>query len=311
MKIVGVDLGGTNIKAALVDETGAITSQKTTKTLVTEGTKMICNRIIELVQEIAQEEPVKVGIGSPGAIDRKNGVIKYANNITALNGVELVKKIKNNAGFDAYLENDAKAAALGEKWFGSAKDIDNFIVVTLGTGVGGGAYTEGHLIVGGHGFGGEIGHMIVDPSGPVCSCGSKGCLETFSSVTGMRKWVKIFRERYPNSLVFKYSEKEAVDAKAIFDAFKEGDRLATLVVRKFNWGLGIGIGSMVNIFNPDLVILSGGISRASDIFLKEVKEVAHEHTYPSLWNSYDIIISELKEKGAILGAASVALERTK
>jgi len=311
MKIVGVDLGGTNIKAALVDETGAITSQKTTKTLVTEGTKMICNRIIELVQDIAQEEQVKVGIGSPGSIDRENGVIKYANNITALNGVELVKMIKDRTGFEAYLENDAKAAALGERWFGSARNVDNFIVLTLGTGVGGGAYTEGHLILGGHGFGGEIGHMIVDPSGPVCSCGSKGCLETFSSVTGMRKWVKIFRERYPNSLVFKYSEKEAVDAKAIFDAFKEGDRLATLVVRKFNWGLGIGIGSMVNIFNPDLVILSGGISRASDIFLKEVKQVAHEHTYPSLSHSYDIIISELKEKGAILGAASVALERTK
>jgi len=238
-------------------------------------------------------------------------VIKYANNITALNGVELVKMIKDRTGFEAYLENDAKAAALGERWFGSARNVDNFIVLTLGTGVGGGAYTEGHLILGGHGFGGEIGHMIVDPSGPVCSCGSKGCLETFSSVTGMRKWVKIFRERYPNSLVFKYSEKEAVDAKAIFDAFKEGDRLATLVVRKFNWGLGIGIGSMVNIFNPDLVILSGGISRASDIFLKEVKQVAHEHTYPSLSHSYDIIISELKEKGAILGAASVALERTK
>jgi glucokinase len=153
--------------------------------------------------------------------------------------------------------------------------------------------------------------MIVDPSGPVCSCGSKGCLETFSSVTGMRKWVKIFQERYPDSLVFKYSGNGPVDAKAIFDAFKEGDRLATLVVRKFNWGLGIGIGSLVNIFNPDLIILSGGISRASDIFLEEVKQVAHEHTYPSLSHSYDIIISELKEKGAILGAASVALERTK
>jgi glucokinase len=311
MKIVGVDLGGTNIKAALVDENGEITRQKTTKTLVNEGTEMICNRIIGLIKEIAQDEPVKVGIGSPGSIDRENGVIMYANNITALNGVELVRMIKESTGYDAYLENDAKAAALGERWFGSARNIDNFIVLTLGTGVGGGAYTEGHLIVGGHGYGGEIGHMIVDPSGPVCSCGSKGCLETFSSVTGMRKWVKIFQERYPDSLVFKYSGNGPVDAKAIFDAFKEGDRLATLVVRKFNWGLGIGIGSLVNIFNPDLIILSGGISRASDIFLEEVKQVAHEHTYPSLSHSYDIIISELKEKGAILGAASVALERTK
>jgi glucokinase len=272
---------------------------------------MICNRIIGLIKEIALDEPVKVGIGSPGSIDRENGVIMYANNITALNGVELVRMIKESTGYDAYLENDAKAAALGERWFGSARNIDNFIVLTLGTGVGGGAYTEGHLIVGGHGYGGEIGHMIVDPSGPVCSCGSKGCLETFSSVTGMRKWVKIFQERYPDSLVFKYSGNGPVDAKAIFDAFKEGDRLATLVVRKFNWGLGIGIGSLVNIFNPDLIILSGGISRASDIFLEEVKQVAHEHTYPSLSHSYDIIISELKEKGAILGAASVALERTK
>ncbi|HRW33568.1 MAG TPA: ROK family protein [Thermotogota bacterium] len=311
MNIVGVDLGGTNIKAALVDESGEISMQKTTKTFANEGTEMICDRIIELIKDLAQNEVVKVGIGSPGSIDRENGVIKYANNITALNGVKIVQKIKEKTGFDAYLENDAKAAALGEKWFGSAKNTENFIVLTLGTGVGGGAYTEGHLIVGGHGFGGEIGHMIVDPSGPVCSCGSKGCLETFSSVTGMREWVKIFKERYPDSLVFKHSENGFIDAKAIFDAYKEGDRLATLVVRKFNWGLGIGIGSLVNIFNPDLIILSGGISRANDIFLEEVKQVAHEHTYPSLSHSYDIIISELKEKGAILGAASVALERTK
>src|SRR6056297_1196095 len=185
MKIVGVDLGGTNIKAALVDETGVITSQKTTKTLVNEGTEMICNRIIELVQEIAQEEQVKVGIGSPGSIDRENGVIKYANNITALNGVELVKMIKERTGFEAYLENDAKAAALGERWFGSARHTDNFVVLTLGTGVGGGAYTQGHLIVGGHGYGGELGHITVDPHGQMCSCGSRGCLETFASISGM------------------------------------------------------------------------------------------------------------------------------
>jgi len=311
LKTVGIDLGGTNIKGGLVDENGNITNQKSIKTLIEEGKERVCSRMIELINEVADGEQVRVGIGSPGSIDRKNGIVIYANNLMTLNGVELVKTIEGATGFETFLENDAKAAALGERWFGSAKDSDDFIVITLGTGVGGGAYTEGHLIVGGHGYGGELGHMIVDPSGPVCSCGNRGCLETFSSISGMREWVKVYEMRYPESLIFKYAAGEPVQAKNIFDAYKEGDRMAELVVRKFCWGLGIGIGSLVNIFNPDLIILTGGISRAGDVFLDEVKQVAYEHTYGSLMNSYDIIVSDLKEKGAILGAASVALERTK
>jgi glucokinase len=311
LKTVGIDLGGTNIKGGLVDENGNITNQKSIKTLIEEGKENVCSRMIELIRDVADGEQVKVGIGSPGSIDRENGIIIYANNLMTLNGVELVKEIESATGFETFLENDAKAAGYGERWFGGAKGSDNFIVITLGTGVGGAAYTEGHMIVGGHGHGGELGHMIVDPSGPICSCGNKGCLETFSSISGMREWVKIFKSRYPESLVLKYAEGGPVQAKYIFDAYKEGDRMAELVVRKFCWGLGIGIGSLVNIFNPDIIILTGGISRAGDVFLDEVKQVAHEHTYGSLVNSYDIIVSDLKEKGAILGAASVALERTK
>jgi len=247
MKLIGVDLGGTNIKAALVNDEGQILRLESVKTMVHEGKEEVCRRMADLINDLAGDEKVMVGIGSPGSIDRKNGIVKYANNLPVLSGFALTGEITKLTGFKTFLENDAKAAALGERWFGSARNTENFIVITLGTGVGGGAYTQGHLVVGGQGFGGELGHITVDPHGQMCSCGSRGCLETFASISGMRKRVLSYRQRYPHSRIFEMSgidfdkgESELkksgnIGAKEIFEAFEEGDRLATLVVRKFNW----------------------------------------------------------------------------
>jgi len=311
--ILGIDLGGTNIKAALVSRDGEIITKKSVKTLVQEGREKVADRMADLIKELAQQvnEELIIGIGSPGSIEREEGIIRFSPNLPDWVDFNLKEAIEKRTGFTTYIENDAKAAALGEKWFGSAKGCENFFVLTLGTGVGGGAVTNGHLMIGGGGIGGELGHTVVDPNGPLCGCGSKGCLETFASNSGMRRMVMEFKKKYPDSKIFDMTSDGNYGAHEIFQAYRLGDRLATLVVRKFCWGLGVAIGSLSNIFNPEKVILTGGISQASDIFLDEVKKTADEFTLMSIMGSYEIIPSTLRENAAILGAASVALERIK
>ncbi len=311
--ILGIDLGGTNVKAALVDDKGEIIKKSTIRTLVHEGRENVADRMSVLIKELCVDVDGKifVGIGSPGSIEREEGIIRFSPNLPDWVDFNLKQAIEKRTGFETFIENDAKAAALGEKWFGSAQGCENFFVLTLGTGVGGGAITNGHLMIGGNGIGGELGHTVVDPNGPLCGCGNRGCLETYASNTGMRRMVMEFKKKYPASKIFDMSSDGNYGAHEIFQAYKLGDRLAELVVRKFCWGLGVSIGSLVNIFNPEKVILSGGISQASDIFLDEVRKTADEFTLMSMMGSYEIIPSTLRENAAILGAASVALERIK
>lgn len=306
---IGVDLGGSSIKAALVTFSGEILAKGSTKTRVSEGCEKVAQRISQLILELAgSETQLAVGIGSPGSVDKKKGIVRFSPNFPDWNNFALKARIEDATGFHTYLENDAKAAALGEKWFGLAKGMDHFIVLTLGTGVGGGIISHGQCITGADGMGGELGHVIVEPDGALCGCGSKGCLETVASNTGMQRAALEWKRRYPTSLIFELSGDSQLGAREIFMAYAQGDRLAHLIVRRFCAGLGRAIGSFVNTFNPRLIILSGGISQAAPHFLEEVTQVANEHVFLSLMHSFDIVPSQLRENAAIFGAASVALE---
>lgn len=164
MNAIGVDLGGTNIKAALVSEEGKFLRKKNVKTEVASGKEKIAAKIVAIVEELAEEDrSVSVGIGSPGSIDRKNGLVRFSPNLPDWLDFPLARLVSERSGREVFIENDAKAAALGEKWFGEARGCESFVVLTLGTGVGGGAVTNGQLLIGGGGIGGELGHMCVDP----------------------------------------------------------------------------------------------------------------------------------------------------
>ncbi len=308
-KIVGIDLGGSSIKAAVVTFDGGILTKGVAETMVSEGREKVAKRISTLIRELTRGETgIAVGIGSPGSVDRKKGIVRFSPNFPDWNHFPLKDRIEEATGCPTYVENDAKAAALGEKWFGLAKGIDHFLVITLGTGVGGGIMSHGQLITGADGMGGELGHVNAIPDGALCGCGSKGCLETVASNTGMRRMALEGKNRFPNSLIFELSGDSRFGAREIFLAYSRKDRLAELIVRQFCSGLGRAIGSFVNIFNPRLVILTGGISQAAPFFLEEVVNVANEHVFLSLMHSFEVRPSDLRENAAILGAASVALE---
>lgn len=312
MKVIGVDLGGTNIKAALVSEDGSLLRKKSIKTNVTSGRNNVVKKIAELVHEMADgDKDVKVGIGSPGSIDRDRGIVRFSPNLPDWLDFPLAPNVKEQSGFEVFVENDAKAAALGEKWFGEGRGSDNFLVLTLGTGVGGGAVTNGHLIIGGTGIGGELGHMCVDPYGPLCGCGSHGCLECYASSSGMKRLAEEYRLRYPDSLVFATSSEGQFEAVSIFTSFQKKDPLAEVIVSKFIFAMGVAIGSLVNIFNPEKIILSGGISASAPLYIPQVKKIANEYTVLSMMNSFEIVQSSLKENAAIFGAASIVFDRMK
>ncbi|HQN21284.1 MAG TPA: ROK family protein [Thermotogota bacterium] len=310
MNAIGVDLGGTNIKAALVSEEGKFLRKKNVKTEVASGKEKIAAKIVAIVEELAEEDrSVSVGIGSPGSIDRKNGLVRFSPNLPDWLDFPLARLVSERSGREVFIENDAKAAALGEKWFGEARGCESFVVLTLGTGVGGGAVTNGQLLIGGGGIGGELGHMCVDPSGPLCGCGSHGCLECYASSSGMRKLVEEYRMRYPNSLIFREQSGGQFEAVTVFSAYQKGDPLAEIIYGKFVFAMGVAIGSLVNIFNPEKIILSGGISSSASLYLEKVKKIANEHTILSMMNSFEIVQSSLKENAAIYGAASIVFDR--
>ena len=310
MNAIGVDLGGTNIKAALVSQDGKFLAKKHVKSEVSSGKERVAAKIADIVNDLGQgDRSICVGIGSPGSIDRKNGLVRFSPNLPGWLDFPLAPLVSEKTGREVLIENDAKAAALGEKWFGEARGCDSFIVLTLGTGVGGGAVTNGQLLIGGGGIGGELGHMCVDPRGPLCGCGSHGCLECYASSSGMRRLAEEYRARYPHSLVFQEQSGGQFEAIAAFSAYQRGDPLAEIIYERFVFAMGVAIGSLVNIFNPEKIILSGGISSSAPLYLEKVKKISNEYTVLSMMNSFDIVQSSLKENAAIYGAASIVFDR--
>ncbi len=304
MRVVGVDLGGTTTTIGLVDsERGDIVNKVQISTKAHEGYKRVIERISDVINEI-KSDAVAVGVGSPGSI--YDGVVRFSPNLPDWKEVPLAKMIEERTGLKTYVENDANSFVLGEKWFGDGKGKSHIVALTLGTGVGGGVITHGILLKGHLGIGAELGHVTVMPNGPICGCGNYGCLEALASATAIVRMANEGRKKYPSSLIFKSDE---ITAKVVMDAAKKGDELALRVRDRMVEALGIAIAGFIHIFNPEIVILGGGVSRAGDIILEPLKRVVKSRVMPSFEGTYEIVISKLLDDSGVLGAASVALER--
>jgi glucokinase len=209
-------------------------------------------------------------------------------------------------GKNVYVENDANSFALGEKWFGAGIGKNHIVALTLGTGVGGGVISHGTLITGSTGIGAELGHVIINPNGPLCGCGNYGCLESYASATAIVRMATERKKKFPDSIIFK---NEKVTAKAVFDAARDGDRLALMLRDEVVEALAIGITGFVHIFNPEVVIIGGGVSRAGDILFEPLRKRVNELVMPTFKDTFEIIQSPLVENAGILGAASIVLQR--
>lgn len=308
MYYVGIDLGGTNIAVGLVNEEGKILSSLSIPTNVERHYTEIVKDMADVSKKVIEDAGVNmsevagVGIGCPGAIDNANGVCTYAYNLN-MDHAEIVKEFKKHLDLPVNLENDANAAALGEYAI-NGQGADNFVFITLGTGVGGGVVLNGKIFRGFNGIGAELGHIVIDQNGEMCSCGRRGCWEAYASVTALIRETKKAMEKNPDSIMHEIAAEEGkVSGMTSFVAAKRGDAAAQAVVDKYFEYIGVGITDIVNIFQPQKLFIGGSISKEGDYLLKPVRKYVEEHDFNKHMDKVQIEIATLFGDAGIIGAA--------
>ena len=308
--VIAVDLGGTNLRMAAVEADGNILYQKKMVTPFDKGAIGIIETIVNLVNEFGQsanETKVIEAIAAavPGTVDVKKGIITKAPNIPALDNFPFAKIIERELKLKCFLENDANAAAIGESWIGGAKNFQNSVYTTLGTGVGGGIIIRGKILRGVDGTAGEIGHICVEPFGASCGCGSHGCLEQYASASAIVRLTEQLTRDYPKSDLINNTSLTAIQ---VFEAGKAGDALALEVFRRQGFYLGIGLAGLINVFNPEAVVIGGGAAAGWDLFAPEMFEQIRLRAYRQPAERAKITRAELGDDAGILGAARIAFE---
>ncbi len=308
---VGIDLGGTNISAGVVNENYEIISKASTKTNCPRPACEIGDDMAKTAIEAIKKANLTVddiewiGIGTPGIADNENGKIIYSNNL-GFDNVPMAEYIQKHIKKPVFIENDANAAAYGEFVAGAAKGAVNAVCITLGTGVGGGIIVDGKIYSGSNKAGAELGHTVVELDGPQCTCGRKGCFEVYSSATGLIRMTKEAMELNKDSEMWKISAERnnKVTARTSFDAMRAGDKTAKEVVDKYIKYLAAGITNIINIFQPDILCIGGGVCNEGDPLLLPVKDLVKKEVYTRTLNqNTDIVIAKLGNDAGIIGAA--------
>ena len=311
---LGIDLGGTNIAVGVVDENYKIIATAQCSTGADRDNDAIISDIAKTALEAIDNAGLSVkdisgaGIGAPGTVDPKNGIIVYSNNI-AFKNVPITDLLKEKTGLDFYLENDANCAAWGEYLAGAGKDAKNFIMITLGTGVGGGIVINGKLYTGCNYAGGELGHTVISFDGEACTCGRHGCYEAYASVTALIRQTKQAMIKSKDTLMWKFcgGDLNNVTGKTAFKAAKNGDKVADRVVNKYAEYVGVGVANIMNIFQPDIICIGGGISREGERLLEPVRDFVMCENYAR--NSKiegEIKAATLGNDAGIIGAAYIS-----
>ena len=313
MYYIGIDLGGTNIACGLVDVTGKLLLKKSCKTGAKRPAADIMADMASLVESVIKEGGLTkekiafCGIASPGIANSDTGVIEYSCNLPSFLGFDIVSDLKKRCGISRVgLENDANCAAKGEAEAGAAKGCKSSVFITLGTGVGGGVVLDGKVFHGSNFAGAELGHCVIEKDGYPCSCGRRGCWETYSSATALCRMTREEMERDPDSLMWKLcgGDPEKVDGRTAFDAWRQGDESASRVRDRFTSYLGCGITNMVNIFQPDIISVGGGISAEGEALLGPVREILEREQYSRVCKKKTVLKkAELGNDAGIIGAA--------
>lgn len=311
---LGIDLGGTNIAVGVVDESFNIVGKASVKTGLPCSAESIVEKIVtaslQAVEnaKISFDEVSSIGLGSPGAVDPKKGIIEYASNLK-FDHMEMGAALKKRFGKKVFIENDANAAAWADFLVSGVDKSATLIAVTLGTGVGGGIILKGKIFSGCNFFGGELGHFTIKHDGLECGCGRKGCWEAYASVTALIKQTKEKMEQCEDSLMWKIcgGDIDYVDGRTAFQAKEKGDKAGGEVVEQYADYVAIGIVDIINIFQPDIISIAGGISREGDNLLEPVLRHVKENS--PINTKTEIKISKLNNDAGIIGAANLDLRR--
>ena len=317
--LVGIDLGGTAIKAGLVDRDGRILLQSSIATNAGRDYRLIIEDMQKQVEKLIKDKGISIddiesiGIGAPGLMNDRSGYVIYCTNLFWEN-VPLGIMLREHFNKPVYMENDANAAALAESLFGSTKGAGNSVLITIGTGIGSGIIIDHKIYSGSHYAGAEMGHMIVGPNFYRCNCGNTGCLETFASATAMVKYAvhRLETDKIKSSILDKAEgDTENINARIIFDAAKEGDQLGIETVDRMIKYLSIGIINVFNILDPEIIVIGGGVSKAGDYLLDKLKEEVGKMLFTSGIKYGDIVLAQLGNEAGLLGAAFIGVNRNR
>ncbi len=309
---IGIDLGGTNIKVGVVDDSFNIIGKSNIKTNLPRPAGSIADSICEGVRLACESAGIKVdevnsiGIGTPGVADRNNGVVLYSCNL-GFNNTNLGGLLKERLGTDIFVENDANVAAYGEVLNGAARGCKDVVVVTLGTGVGGGIIIDGGIYTGFNFCGAELGHTVIEYNGRQCGCGRKGCFEAYSSATALITATKKAMEADKNSAMWEIAGSiENVDGKTAFDGMRKGDKTACAVVEEYLNYLGCGLVNIVNTFQPEMLLIGGGICKEGEYLTKPLEEYIRKESYCINPERSTVLgICKLGNDAGIVGAANL------
>lgn len=313
MYYIGVDLGGTNIKAAIVDGDCAILGEGSLPTALPRSADEVCADIAAAVRTALDEAGLTLeqmdglGVGCPGTVNPQTGVVEYSNNLD-WRGYPLRARLAGHLGLNAAMGNDANVAALGEYCAGSARGTKSAVVVTLGTGVGSGVVIDGEILTGSNFAASELGHMVIERNGRACTCGRHGCLEAYASATGLIASTREAAQTHPDSLLAKLA-REGVTGRTAFDAAKAGDAAGQAVVDDYIDALACGVANIINIFQPEIVSLGGGVAKEGEGLFGPLRA----RVYPQVFggenaSSARIEACTLGYKAGLIGAAMLAAQ---
>jgi glucokinase len=310
---VGVDLGGTNVRTALVSRQGRIRCAEARRSDLSRGPAALMDEMAELVQRVieqgaaAPDGVVGIGVGSPGPLSPSRGLVFKAANLPGWKNVELRRGITERTGRPTIIDNDANLAAYGEFWAGAGKGADNIVMLTLGTGIGAGVVINGELLHGHFENAAELGHTIVVPNGRVCSCGQRGCLEQYASASSVaRRVVEGIKNGESSILAGMVARNEPFGSRKVVEAAQDGDALASRIWDEACYFLAIACANIQHAFNPQRIVLSGGMSKAGSF----LTELVQKHFELLSWNLHDdfpeIAVAELGDDAGVIGAAGWA-----
>ncbi|MGN0807204.1 MAG: ROK family protein [Candidatus Coproplasma sp.] len=309
---IGIDIGGMSVKGVVVGSDGKIICQGTAPTGEKDGGASLTADVCELVNSLIAQSGLNalefagVGIGCPGVIDSKNGVVVFAGNL-ALKNFPLVKEVQGRLNLPVKITNDANAAALGEVRFGAGKKYDNAVFITLGTGVGGGVIIDGKLFEGYKSAGTELGHIVIKEGGNLCTCGRRGCFEAYSSATALIKSTAKAMEENKESAMWKTYTPQTVNGKTAFE-YMDCDKTAKKVVEEYILHLACGLTNIANIFRPQIIMLGGGVCNQGERLIAPVRELVKKEIFGGCdYADIEIVKATLGNSAGALGAASLVM----
>ncbi len=317
--VVGVDMGGTKILSAVIDAKGNILGTAKVPTKADEAPSVVIDRIADAIQKAIGKSGVNeasieaIGIGAPGPLDPATGVVIFAPNL-GWRDIRLKDELETRVGIPTFVDNDVNVGTLGEHVFGAGQGVQNVVGIFVGTGIGGGIILQGELFHGASKTAGEIGHIIVKAGGPKCGCGTRGCLEALASRTAMAKqFQKAIKKKKQKSIVTELTNGDlrTIRSGVLAKAIRANDKLTLKIFKKVTKYLGVGIGSIVNFLNPEMIILGGGVVEAlDDTFLDNIRAAAKKYALPNTLDGVQIVRAELGDNSGILGAAALARQRS-